>query len=228
MCAGEVSPGPGPFLAGLRDSLKRGLSPARGLLPAHCHVIYEFLPASALEHLTRYVAEREHAFTASAVMDASGRVEFSGVHRRSRVLFDLGDIRPMFLRRLQSVLPAVLAKIQIAPFPISAVDTQVTATNDAEFFRPHRDNGTGVVARRTISYTYFFHSEPARFTGGDLCLYSQSQNSDPGRGPATRIAPRRNMIVFFPSGIQHEITAVSCPTRRFSDSRFNINGWIYR
>lgn len=174
------------------------------------------------------MAARERDFTPSGVLHGSSQTPaFSASHRRSRVLYDLGDMRPVFLRRLLMVLPAVLPSLWVSPFSIAAVDTQVTATNDGEFFRVHTDSGPGAVERRTVSFTCFFHHEPAAFTGGELRLYSRV-----GPAPVTQKAyvvfPKRNRIVFFPSDVLHEIATVSCATRQFLDSRFTVNGWIFR
>jgi len=226
MLAIESSAQEGPFLAGLRRSLRA----ESFFFPARFAILEEFLDHQVAEQLTHFVIERERDFTPSGVLHSDSRMPTISVeHRRSRVLSDLRGFRSIFLQRLQTALPSILLQFQIPPFPISAVDIQITATNDGEFFRPHTDSGPGPVARRTISYTYFFHQEPRRFTGGELCLYSYWRREKiVTAGCTNRILPKRNMIVFFPSDILHEIASVSCPSRQFRDSRFNVNGWIHR
>jgi Rps23 Pro-64 3,4-dihydroxylase Tpa1-like proline 4-hydroxylase len=32
----------------------------------------------------------------------------------------------------------------------------------------------------------------------------------------------------FPSWAPHEVMPISCPSKRFTDSRFAINYWVYR
>jgi SM-20-related protein len=225
----STSPPTGPFLAGLRATVSSGKPAATCLASVSFAVFDDFLPPRQLHRLTQFIAEREKDFRLSGVLHGvSSTPAISAAHRRSRVLFDLGEMRPVFLRHLIAAMPSALATLRIPVFAPSAVDTQATATNDGEFFRPHTDSGAGIVQRRVISYTYFFHTEPARFTGGELCLYSRQGNGDPILRPTATFVPKRNRIVFFPSGVLHEIAPVCCPSGQFGDSRFNVNGWIYR
>ena len=182
-------------------------------------VFLEFLPPGELEALPRFALKQERMFRPSGVLhDRNGTATVSAGHRRSRVLYDLDAVRPSFLERLLALLPVVFERLRIAPFAVAAIDTQITATNEGEFFCRHTDNGHAATASRRVSFTYFFHGEPAGFAGGELCIHGSRTQ---------RIAPRRNAIVFFPSGILHEIAPVSCPSRNFRDSRFNLNGWIH-
>ena len=226
MLTPQLQPGAGPFLVRLRASIRGSQTPV--ISPARFIVFDDFLPEHALKRLTRIAAQRERDFRPSGVLHGVSQTPaFLASHRRSRVLSDLGDLRPVVLRRLLAVLPAVLTRLWMPAFPVSAVDIQVTATNDGEFFRPHTDSAPGIVERRTVSFTCFFHTEPARFTGGELRLYSRI-GANPVMARPHTIIPKRNRVVFFPSDVLHEIATVSCPTRQFCDSRFNVNGWIYR
>ena len=190
-----------------------------------------FFRGGSLTSSRRIALGREREFARSGVLHHDAGVEApAGEYRRSRVLYDLGTQRPLFVRRLLDTLPFVLPRLGCRPFPVSAIDTQMTATNDGEYFRPHIDHGHRLVAGRTVSFTYFFHREPRAFSGGELRLYDTWTAADrvtAGTG-CTNITPRRNSIVFFPSGLLHEIAPVCCPSRAFRDSRFTINGWIYR
>ena len=40
------------------------------------------------------------------------------------------------------------------------------------------------------------------------------------------IDPVHDSLVFFPSWLPHEVLPVSCPSRRFMDSRFAIHCWF--
>ncbi|MER5728904.1 2OG-Fe(II) oxygenase [Streptomyces sp. NPDC002138] len=79
-----------------------------------------------------------------------------------------------------------------------------------------------------MTYVYFFHREPVPFTGGRLrFLETRLVDGQPIPGPAVaEIEPRQNSVVFFPSFHYHEVETVSCPSRRFTDSRFTVNGWF--
>src|SRR5262249_19683336 len=45
---------------------------------------------------------------------------------------------------------------------------------------------------------------------------------------ASTITPRQNTLVLFQSSYDHEVMPVRCPSRKFANSRFTVNGWIIR
>jgi Rps23 Pro-64 3,4-dihydroxylase Tpa1-like proline 4-hydroxylase len=201
------------------------------LLPAQCVVLDEFLAPQELEELTRFTLDHEADFSASEVISASAE---SGVvnheHRRSRVLLDLGRHESVMLERIKSALPEILRNLGMEPFSIAGVEAQVTASNDGDFFRFHSDNGSDPVACRYLTFVYFFHREPRQFEGGELRIHDARLEGGiyVSEGRYQAIVPRQNQIVFFPCEMQHEITPVTCPSRRFADSRFTLNGWLRR
>lgn len=224
----------GPFLSAFRRAATAEPYRSRHEPPRvspQCAVFDDFLPIAQLNEIGAYALAKESSFVASGVVRQGapdGAIDTR--HRRSRLLADLGPLRAAFLSRLLTALPTVLVRLGMQAFRVVAVDTQVTATNDGEFFRRHTDSGHAFLRRRQVSFTYFFHREPRAFAGGELCLYD---SWSPRNGPVpdsgvARIVPRRNSIVFFPSGVLHEIAAVSVPSRLFRDSRFTVNGWMYR
>ncbi len=42
------------------------------------------------------------------------------------------------------------------------------------------------------------------------------------------IEPRNNSLILFPPHCQHEVLPVTCPSGKFSDRRFTVNGWVVR
>ena len=151
-------------------------------------------------------------------------------YRRSRVLMELGAQEEMILARVKSALPLVVEKLGMQEFNISGIEAQITASNDGDFFRLHDDNGSEGVSARHLTFVYFFHREPRQFEGGELHLHNA--HLDDGAyvsdGTFETIVPQQNRITFFPCELQHEITAVKCPSQRFADSRFTLNGWLHR
>jgi len=194
-------------------------------------VLDEFLAPQELERLSRYVEEREKDFVLSEVIspgNTAASVDFE--HRRSRVLFDLGEHEAVITGRILSYLPRILPAVGLEPFPIADVEAQITASNDGDYFRPHEDNGGPPLHTRELTFVYFFHREPKQFRGGELRIYD-SQQADGESSPATTyhaIVPQQNQVVFFPSHLLHEITPVDCPSRAFLASRFTLNGWFHR
>jgi Rps23 Pro-64 3,4-dihydroxylase Tpa1-like proline 4-hydroxylase len=201
------------------------------VLRANCVVLDEFLAPQEAEALTRFTLEHEPDFRASEVYSPS--VEKGVVNdtfRRSCVLMELGEQQDMILARIKSVLPQVLEKLGMEEFTIADLEAQITASNDGDFFHLHDDNGSEGVAARHLTFVYFFHREPRQFEGGELRIHDA--HLEDGRylsdGTFQTIVPRQNQIVFFPCELQHEITAVKCPSQRFADSRFTLNGWLRR
>jgi SM-20-related protein len=148
--------------------------------------------------------------------------------RRARVSSDLGRYRDLFRQRLLDYLPSVVTKLKIDRFEVSQVVTLLTANNDGDFFRRHTD--ASLEEKKTVTFVYYFHREPKAFGGGELRLYRtwrrDSRHIVAATGIFDTVTPQRNMILFFPCFLLHEILPVRCPSRKFEDSRFTVNGWI--
>lgn len=216
-----------------RPATSRGVAvmEADDYLPAQCVVLDEFLTSTELNTLRQYVLEHEMQFEISEVLSpgvTGGAVDYE--HRRSRVLMDLGGHEKMITDRVLSCLPRVLQKWGREPFPISRIETQTTASNHGDFFHCHSDNGAEAVAAREITFVYFFHREPKQFSGGELRIYDSRRENDNYVPTANyrAIVPEQNQLVLFASGLSHEITPVDCPSGRFADSRFTVNGWVHK
>ena len=199
------------------------------ILRANCVVLDEFLAPQELETLTRFTLEREAEFKASEVYSPSAE---NGVrnysYRRSRVLMELADQQELILTRIKSVLPRVLEQLGMEEFTITDVEAQITASNDGDFFLLHDDNGSEGVSARHLTFVYFFHKEPRQFEGGELRIHDAhlSEGEYVCDGTFETIVPQQNRIVLFPCELQHEISAVKCPSQLFADSRFTLNGWL--
>lgn len=200
----------------------------------HVFVKRNFLTKQELNGLTNYVLSHERDFSPSTVIAHEGPDSAQDLsYRKSMVLYNLGDYTSMIQDRLYALLPDVLEAFKRDAFPIAHVDIQVTASNDGDFFKVHQDNSSVEpldIPRREISYVYYFHSEPKAFTGGQLKLYNSQDGAvqHSKKRSAETITPRQNTLVLFPSSYDHEVLPVRCPSRRFENSRFTVNGWIIR
>lgn len=183
-------------------------------------VLEEFFAPAEVRRLWAYAMDRQGDFVASEVVsDDNARRDDD--FRRSRVLFDVAEIYPLVAERVLHVLPYVLDRLRLAAFGISHIELQVTASNDADWFKPHRDSdgGDGPVSDRHLTFVYYCHREPLAFTGGELRM------ADP---EPQVVVPHQNTIVFFPSHYLHEVMPTRCPSGRFEDSRLTYNGWLHR
>jgi Rps23 Pro-64 3,4-dihydroxylase Tpa1-like proline 4-hydroxylase len=190
-------------------------------------ILDEFLSPEELAGLISFTLGSWRKFSPSEVLRYDGVSLIDGKHRRSRVLFDLGPYHWLFHTRLLTFLPYVLARLMIRPFGVSSVEMQLTGTNHNEFFRPHTDNDGVEKGGRQITFVYFFHREPRGFGGGELRIFNtRTEPSHPV--PYRLVCPLQNQVVFFQSSYLHEILPVVCPSGRFADSRFTVNGWYHR
>ena len=136
-------------------------------------------------------------------------------------------VRPWFGPKLRSVLPHVRARLRVVALHRARIEMEVTVYLGGQSYKGHRDNTEGGNRLRKLSYVYYFHRQPRRFAGGDLLLHdTDPETSSATAGAFTRIEPRHNSLVVFPSGAYHEITPVECETRDFLDGRFTVNGWV--
>ena len=200
-------------------------------LSAQCAVLDEFLTLPELNALREYVLAHQSNFEISEVLSpgiTGGAIDYDC--RRSRVLMNLGGHEKAIMDRLPDCLPQVLKRWERAPFAVSHIEAQVTASNHGDFFHCHIDNGAESVAAREITFVYFFHREPKQFSGGELRIYDSRRERDTYVPTASyrTIVPEQNQLVLFASGLSHEITPVDCPSGQFADSRFTVNGWIHR
>jgi SM-20-related protein len=191
-------------------------------------VLDEFLVRDELIALMEYVNGRREEFRASQVVGRSGPGEQD--YRRSLVLMDSGPFHNLFSERIQFYFPRIVRALNHPYFEISRVESQITASNDGDYFRIHNDNTHADAPSRTITYVYFFHREPRPFRGGELILYDSPRHGDSVVPAAIRrrVTPEQNTIIFFPSSALHEILPVICESRDFRDSRFTLNGWLHR
>lgn len=179
--------------------------------------------------LVDYVLSQEQNFKpASIVQPESSTPVVNERIRKASTLDSLGEFEAVFLERLREQLQTALQRLGKSPFPLGRIELQITASNDGDYFRLHRDSDGRDT--RELSFVYFFHREPRRFSGGELRIYQtrlisgQLQPAD----HAQTLSPRQDAIVFFPSLNDHEILPVRVASRAFADSRFTINGWIHR
>jgi Rps23 Pro-64 3,4-dihydroxylase Tpa1-like proline 4-hydroxylase len=180
--------------------------------------------------LLEYVVSQEESFRPATVVvgPAGTSAAVNEPIRRAKTLDDLGPHRKRFEEKLREVLSHVLTRLKITPFPLGQVELQVTASSDGDYFRMHRDGGND--STRELSFVYYFHREPRRFSGGELRLFD-AKLIDGKYVPTDQsqtLSPRQDVIVFFPSHDEHEVLPVRVPTKAFADGRFTVNGWIHR
>jgi SM-20-related protein len=218
-----------PWLPASKSREKPVPQPQQPIEEARSLLLQGFLAKQELSGLMDYARLRARDFHASQVV-ANAEPAYQR-HRRSRVLLDAGTFHEILEKRIKLCFYRILQALNHPFFHISRVESQITASNDGDYFRLHNDNTHGCAPSREITFVYFFHREPKPFEGGELILYDSCKESGGSHVPVRirrRITPSQNAIIFFQSSCIHEILPVQCPTGLFSDSRFTLNGWVHR
>ncbi len=207
------------------DSESRPAVPTSGtdVEPPPVFVVDGFMTDEEIAGLRDY-AERHPAdfHPAKVGVSAGGRVDDS--RRRALVMYP-GPLARQVRERVTAILPRAQQALGLPVLPAERVDVQITASPDGGFYNRHTDNSSGQTAGRTISYVMFVHRSPRAFTGGELVLYPYGP-ADLGSGRQT-ISPETGRIVFFPSGLLHEIMPVHTGGDLIEQARLTVNGWIH-
>lgn len=195
-----------------------------GIAKSRYLLLENFLDPARHAELLGFVAAHEREFAAATVSTKDAD------YRHSLVLHEFPQFAKIFRDRVNALTPRLAAEFGINQFPFGDIECQLTAHNDGDYFRLHNDNGSPDTLERAISYVFYFYNEPKAFSGGEFRLYdSRIANGRYECGdPAADIEPKNNCILFFPSHCHHEVLPVRCPSKRFVDSRFTINGWVRR
>jgi Rps23 Pro-64 3,4-dihydroxylase Tpa1-like proline 4-hydroxylase len=128
------------------------------------------------EKLLDHVLQSENKFRpATVVPSTDDQLQVNEKIRRARTLDDLGPYAETFQKALMQHLEPALKRLQHPGFPVGQIEMQITASGDGDYFRLHSDSDAK--STREISFVYYFHREPRRFSGGELRLYQSKTTS---------------------------------------------------
>ena len=137
------------------------------------------------------------------------------------------DVRLRIEPKVRSLVPEVLARLRMDGIGRCSIEMSMRVYLDGGFYKAHRDNSGQLQRQRKLSFVYFLHREPRRFSGGDLLLHDTDTDANAySLAVFSRIVPLRNSIVFFPCGYWHQVTPVQCGTDDFGDGRWAVNGHV--
>jgi SM-20-related protein len=183
----------------------------------------DFLPEETVAGLLDFAFLRQADFIPTKVRSK----KFDPTVRVSTRLRQLGSFQEMLESRMLSILPALIDELRVTPFQVDSFGIELVAHGDGAFYKRHIDTQTapyGELGRiRVLSAVYYFYAEPKAFGGGALRLHAIGPDAN-----FVDIEPTRNSLLVFPSWAPHEVLPVSCPSKRFIDSRFAINCWVHR
>lgn len=146
-------------------------------------------------------------------------------HRVSSVLYDdrLTDVAGLLREQVMERLGAALARLGIPAFEPGLFEIQMTSHNDGEFFRRHTDSASASTASRALTFVYYFHRVPTQYAGGELVFCDEGAEG----GGDVVISPDNDSLVLFDPRTPHEVRPIRCPSGRFEDGRFTLNGWLH-
>ncbi len=182
----------------------------------------QFFTRPDVEELIDFVLASESQFVSTAV--STGDRDY----RQSKVLYSFPKFAQLIDKRVREVMPEVMKQLELQPFKVDQIESQLTMHNDGHFYKVHNDNGSPDTATRVLTYVYYFNRQPKAYSGGHLRLYDSKivNNFFCAADTYYDVDPRHNSVVFFLSRCLHEVLPISCPSRQFVDSRFTINGWV--
>jgi Rps23 Pro-64 3,4-dihydroxylase Tpa1-like proline 4-hydroxylase len=170
-------------------------------------------------HAIAKQADFEHTQTVG--LNGEGALNVNYRHSLSLRPKDFIDYYRILKRKIKEELPQIVEKLSIEPFEPGNVEMHLTSHNHGEFYKPHIDNGQGKLKHRVITFVYYFHSIPKQFEGGQLLFLKNKPKP-------LIVQPDNNSIVFFNSSFLHAVHPVTCPSQKFEDGRFTLNGWIWK
>jgi SM-20-related protein len=190
-------------------------------------VFVDFLDNGLVDRLLDYAVTNQHRFQPTTIGNTS---ELNPSVRISHKLDDLGTLKAELEGRILPMAPTLISDLRVTPFAPARCEVEMVAHGDGAFYSRHVDTDTSQGDRsnmhRMVSGVYYLNAEPKSFSGGALRLYSFGPfdaNSD-----FVDIEPVHNTLVVFPSWVLHEVLPVTCPSKRFIDSRFALNCWLWR
>ncbi|MBF0394398.1 MAG: 2OG-Fe(II) oxygenase [Alphaproteobacteria bacterium] len=202
--------------------------PNAAMMPPFVH-LKEFLPEPSVELLFEAVADMADAFRPSAVGYEEDR-RIDPEMRRSVSALANDRVRALVLDPVRATIAALglAERLGVRVGPDGPVMTQVHCHRGGDFFTAHRDGTDLRHPRRELTFVYYFHRRPRRFTGGDLYVYDAGLNDElRGDGMAfTRIEPAHNSLILFPSRALHEVAPVACDSDDLLDGRLAVTGWM--
>lgn len=196
--------------------------PETDFAPAPFVQFDNFFDLALNQRLLSYAISRQDIFRPTELQAADQYEK----QRSTLVTYDMGDHGDTMRTAVRENLPLVCERLNMPTIDIKFIQLKIAAYSNGDFFKAHQDNGLSQPDRQ-ISFVYYFNQEPKPYRGGDLHLYdSRFSPRAYVRSLFTKIIPRNNSIVFFPSEYFHEVLPVETDTQDFSTSRFTMTGHI--
>ena len=188
--------------------------------------IHGLLGATTVSALLDYVVEHQDAFTPGRVSErGADGIRIEPAILQSRVMRGLGPFEQRVEAVMRAVAPVAVQRLGLLESAFEPRGFEFASYGDGGYFKLHIDTSRSKDLR-ILSCIYYFAVTPRRFSGGELRLHGFPM---PGtRRPIIDIAPETDMLVMFPSWMEHEVLPVQVPSGAWMDHRFSFNCFIHR
>ena len=188
-------------------------------------VIDDFLPVVRMQALHAHACEREPLFERAK----AGAAPAYDPDRRKTLLDWMFTLeREEFQGFVTANLGQLRTCLGLADFEVSRLEIKLSNHVDGGFFKIHADNHDPTHAEgRAITWLYYFDDGEGHFDGGDLLLVDTDlPRRDLSRSWFTRVLPRRNRFIAFPSWFFHAVSPTRLHSHDFAHGRFAISGHV--
>ncbi len=180
-------------------------------------VVEDFMPATFDGLLGEWLHNRKALF-------ARGGDELGA----DRFRFELAELENIddaqtFLAAFKAKLIEAVAdtdSIAVPAFDLRYLETWATLHHHGSHENWHDDAldyySGDVVPSRRVAFSYFAHSEPKMFDGGELEFLD-----------GTKLTPKANRLVVYHPLQQHRVARVSCWSSAFLHGRWALQGWVH-
>lgn len=189
----------------------------------------DFLSVGARDRFLARALDSEQDFR-TAGMGSGGDAVVDRDRRETEVL-SLEDWEKEEIEgKVQQVAREACLRFGLPIRPIKKIEAKLTVHRDGGFFNVHQDAFTEIRgSSRHLSWVYYFHQNPKAYRGGDLVVFDSTCDRQDRRYSEfdyTRLVPKDNQLVLFPSWFFHGVTPVSVAPSEFGSSRFAVAGHI--
>ncbi|VVS97045.1 2OG-Fe(II) oxygenase [Erythrobacter sp. EC-HK427] len=219
---------PGAMEAHPQLTIPPGLTSKDGQRIAPLIVIDDLLPAAAMEALYRHACDIADRFRHARL--SSGENLYDPDKRETLLTWEFEVLRQHFLDYVADNLYGFQDALELPRFTVERSEIKLTNHLEGGFFNTHRDNhGSGREAGRALTWLYYFSATPPRFAGGELfILDSDPANAGCSDSFFTKVEPRANRFVAFPSWFYHAVGPTHVPGNAFADGRFAVSGHLHK
>ena len=186
----------------------------------------DFLSPDRMEALHRHACAIQPRFRAANVSSTIPAPDPE--KRETLVTYEFEYLHGFFARFMDENFIRFADALGLPPFTVDRTEMKMTCYLDGGFFNAHADNHLAFgEAGRTLTWLYYFGETPIQYRGGELYILDTDFGAGTSSGTwATRIEPRPNRLIAFPSWFHHAVAPTVLPGGHFAHGRFAVGGHV--